>query len=85
MRYGLAPEEPEFVTIEEAYQLLANAIVTRAALDLRLLIQGRGYWDQKREDEIKDLERFFHSEYFALLTDVDGDYILHELEREVYD
>ena len=85
MRYGLAPDEPEFVTYNEACQLLANAIITRAALDLRALLQGRGYYDPKREEKIQELERFFHSDYYALLTDLDGDIILHELEKEVYD
>jgi hypothetical protein len=34
--------------------------------------------------DIKEIEEFFHSKLYSILTDVDGQYILEELQKEVY-
>ena len=67
------------------YQDLANAIVAQAAEDYReALLRLRDDPDYERAQwVIKDVERFFHSMYYTLMTKVDPDYILSRIRAEV--
>lgn len=57
-----------------AYENLANAIINRAAND----------WIQARDNgERVEISRFFKSDYFSLLTDVDPDYLIKRMEGEL--
>lgn len=70
--------------------LLANAIVGQAAKDYREALR------KERRKEIQDdedkrlmnlrnktqLERFFRSEYFSLLSDCSGEWIMEHIEEE---
>lgn len=66
----------------ENYEALARAIVTYAA---------REYVDALRrnsanEEAIRmkeENERFFHSEWYMMLTDIDGEYLIRKLQEEV--
>ena len=58
-------------------ELLANAIVIQAANDYRKL------WNFKKTDYAKrELIEFFYSEWFCVLTRIDPDWLIEELEKE---
>ena len=67
---------------DRAYQNFANAIVKQAADDYRKALNGKGYNGRKPEKVIKEIEQFFHSRYFEILTRADGDYIIEKLKQE---
>ena len=66
------------------YERLANAIIEMAAKDYRTALMyhfnypGRKLYSEK----VSDIERFFRSEWFCALTDLDGDYLLVRI-REI--
>ena len=66
------------------YEQLANAIIEQAADDYRKAARKiRRYTDHEpARAELRELERFFHSEWFCVLTETDGDYILRRLQKE---
>ena len=66
------------------YEMLANAIIVQAAVDYR-----RARRELKRDednddalDTICEVEWFFRTEWFRLLTNVDPDLILTRLREE---
>ena len=62
--------------IEEAYETLANAVVLQAVKDYR-------YAKKHSSGEgLKEIEKFFLSEWFIELTDVDGSIVLEKLQEE---
>jgi hypothetical protein len=68
--------------IDTAYEDFANAIIKKAADDYRNALDGLGY-DQKDPDRvIREIERFFHSKWFKILTSVDGDYLIEKIRQE---
>lgn len=58
---------------EYNYELLANAIILQAVKDYRHT------YSYQRKAEIN---RFFHSEWFRVLTRLDGEMIIKRLENE---
>ena len=60
---------------------LAGAIVHQACIDFkRLLLSGRTY--QRHDGKVETQEtylKFFKSEWFKLLTDMDGEYIVQNI------
>lgn len=68
--------------VEHAYHDLADAIVIRAADDYRNALDGISYNSKPPEKIIKELEKFFRSDYFAMLTKVKGDYLIEKLKQE---
>ena len=68
----------------DPYQELANAIVVMAAKDYRhaLRIQHRDPDSQAARIKIDEIERFFRSEWYRLLTDVDGEMLIKKLREE---
>lgn len=61
----------------DPYEKLAIAIVVRAANDYRML------WNFKKTDYAKrELIEFFHSEWFFILTKLNPDWLIEELEKE---
>lgn len=62
--------------VSEPYQNLANAIIAVAADDYRLALRNAD------EGMLKSLDRFFHSEWYGILTDVDADRLLGMLRKE---
>ena len=69
------------------YQELANAIVIMAAKDYRraLRIQRRNPGSQAAKIKIDEIERFFRSEWFMVLTSVDGGSLMTRLKEDDYD
>ena len=55
------------------YENLANAIVLQAVKDYRLTDD---------EAELAEIEHFFRSDWFGVLTDVDPEYLIRRLRKE---
>lgn len=58
------------------YERLAEAIVTRAVHDYREAQRC------KNHEAVKHLERFFRSDYFCLLINLDGEDIVKMMRRK---
>jgi len=77
------------VSLQEAFENLANAIIVQAFEDHMGAVRTmRTFsWDKKCKEYLSALstknecERFFRSEWFKVLTTVDGEVILRELMR----
>ena len=69
----------------DPYEELANAIILRAVADYRsarkLLKRREGYPPALRLKT--DAERFFRSEWFSALTQINGEALLKRLSKEV--
>ena len=59
---------------EDPYKNLALAIVERAVIDYRIAVRSKDY-TAKRE-----LCKFFTSDWFAFLCDLDGEVLMNSLE-----
>lgn len=59
------------------YQLLANAIIRKAAIDYTQLLCG----EKVRCVSINECERFFNSDYFMLLTEFDGPSLMNMIKK----
>lgn len=57
----------------DPYQELANAIVLQAVKDYRMTDD---------EQELKEIERFFRSNWFGVLTKVDPNLLIANLRKE---
>lgn len=57
----------------DAYSALANAIILKAVSDYR------NSGSKQTQNEIK---RFFRSEWFAVLTNLDGETLIKKLDQE---
>ena len=66
---------------ESGVNLLRNAIIEQAAKDYKRIVKRKkrhakyGYYDEV------ELDSFFHSQWFELLTDVDGPRLQREIRR----
>ena len=73
-----------YVDDPRCFEMLANAIVKQAADEYRnarrALIRMPNAVPPK--EKIQDVEKFFRSEWYQLLTSVDGEYLLRRLEEE---
>ena len=69
----------------EPYQALANAIVELAVKDYRTALKYHYRHPDKKEyaDEVKNLERFFRSGWYGMLTDLDSEYLMSSVCRMV--
>ena len=66
------------------YQMLANAIIEQAAKDYRKDIKTLKRHPNSKaamEDAMK-IERFLHSSWFGMLTQIDPDYLINRLRKE---
>lgn len=57
----------------DPYENLANAIIVQACKDYRLT---------ENKAVLKEIENFFHSELFSVLTSLDPDLLITELRKE---
>ena len=75
----------KIVDEKEAYENLANAIIVSAVEDYKsALVKLKRHPDNKRAlDEIRNLEKFFYSEWYELLTDLDASYLLRKVRELV--
>ena len=63
-------------SINPGYENLAHEIVVQACKDYRAAL--------KRDDEqaITKIEKFFRSEWYRMLTSIDGEYLISKLRKE---
>lgn len=67
------------------YKELANAIILQAVKDYRevLRLLGMNPNDKSAKRDQRDIERFFCSEWFSILTDLNGELLMKKLKEEV--
>lgn len=59
----------------EPYHTLINAIILQAVKDYRTAL------DDENTSGIAECERFFRSDWFIFLTDVDGEIIIRQVKK----
>ena len=66
------------------YQALANAVIEQAVKDYRdALRRLKRHPDSKAAmAEAMEIEGFFHSPWFGVLTQIDPDYLINRLRQE---
>lgn len=65
----------------DPYENLANAIIMQAVSDYRsALRQYRRHGKPNRE--MMECEKFFRSQWFGCLTEVDGEYLIRKIREE---
>ena len=70
---------------EENYKALANAIIMQAVKDFRPAYRRLNKYpnDNTAQRTVREITKFFCSQYFEALTDLDGPALLHQLMREI--
>lgn len=63
----------------KVYENLANAIIERAAEDYKAALREK----RAIEANINSIERFFASQYFELLTKVDGPSLMRKIREAI--
>ena len=73
--------------MDDNYQDLANAIIILATKDYRRALKRFMILpsSDSTKYEIKQLETFFQSDYYKLLTSLDGEILMEKLKQEVED
>ena len=66
------------------YEALANAVILQAVRDWRDACRiNKSYPENFAEErKRKDIERFFRSDWFSVLTNLDGRLLLRKLQEE---
>lgn len=67
------------------YEELANAIILQAVKDYRDAVERLRYTpdDKSAQYDKRSIERFFRSEWFSILSDLNGELLLKKLKEEV--
>ena len=67
------------------YQALANAIIIQAAKDFKAAYKRMKRFpkDSRAQDEVRDITKFFCSQWFEMLSDVDGPTLLRKIKDEI--
>lgn len=70
---------------EDPYERLANAIVLQAVSDYRVALKKIKAHPKNREaiSEALEIEKFFRSGWYSILTDADGEYLIRRLQDEI--
>ena len=70
---------------DEGYRNLATAIILQAVKDFKPAYRRlkKHPNDRLAQDTVREITRFFCSEYFQMLTDLDGPALLHRIIREL--
>ena len=70
---------------EDPYERLANAIVLQAVADYRVALKKIKAHPKNREaiSEALEIEKFFRSGWYSILTDVEGEYLIRRLQDEI--
>lgn len=69
----------------DPYENLANAIILSAVRDYRSALKwlSKSPKSKMAAAEVDRLENFFYSQWYEMLTDVDGAYLVNRLREEV--
>lgn len=69
---------------DEAYEKLGNAIVLQAVKDYRAACKSlrSSPGNIVAKTTVREVERFFHSELFSVITELDPDMLLIKLKQE---
>lgn len=69
----------------DPYEKLANAVILLAANDYRKELKNlkKHLGSQSALSETRRLERFFRSPWYSVLTNVDGNYLMTRIRKEV--
>lgn len=69
---------------ENPYEKLANAIILQAVSDYRAALKKVKKNPKNREaiGGALQIEKFFRSEWYQVLTSVDGEYLIDRLRKE---
>ena len=75
----------KIVGVKEAYENLANAIIESAVEDYKwALVRLKKHPDSKAaQDEVRRHERFFYSDWYGMLTNLDPGYLIRKLKEMV--
>ena len=67
------------------YEALANAIIIQAAKDFRAAYKRMKRFpnNARAQDEVRDITKFFCSEWFEALSDADGPTLLRKIKDEI--
>ena len=67
------------------YEALANAVILQAVKDFRPAYRRLKKYpnDGKAQAAVREITKFFCSQYFEELTDLDGPARLHRIMREI--
>ena len=70
---------------ENPYEKLANAIVLQAVSDYRAALKKvkKNPKNGDAIDGVLQIEKFFRSEWYQVLTSVDGEYLIDRRRKEV--
>ena len=69
----------------ENYKNLANAIILQAVKDFKPAYRRlkKHLNDRLAQDTVREITRFFCSDYFCALSDLDGPALLNRIMREI--
>lgn len=67
------------------YKELANAIIVQAVKDYRDAVERLRYTpdDKSAQYDKRSIEKFFRSNWFSILSDLNGELLLKKLKEEV--
>ncbi len=70
---------------EDNYEKLANAIIVQAVKDFRPAYRRlrRHPDDELAQNTVREITNFFCSDYFSILTDLDGPELLQRIMKEI--
>ena len=67
------------------YEDLANAIILQAVKDYRMALKSlkANSCNRTAQADKAEIERFFRSQWYSALTDVNGEMLIRSLQKEV--
>ena len=72
----------QFEMNQQGLEDLSNAIILQAVKDYRIALAGGSVNGRDSKSVIAECERFFQSEWFNVLTNVDGMIIMANIRKE---
>ena len=67
---------------ETGIEDLSNAIILQAVKDYRIALAGGSVNGRDSKSVIAECERFFQSEWFNSLTNIDSKYLIENIRKE---
>ena len=70
---------------DDPYESLGNAIILQAVKDYRATLRRIKHNPKNRMaiDEALLIEKFFRSQLYAVITNIDGEFLIDKLRKEV--